>query len=291
VTSVVLVHGIWNFQPGLTPGQAASSLAESLRPRLEKGLQKAGLGHVPMPELTMAYYAHLLTESAPEMQSSPTDSLENLSYEQLQVVWEWLVAAGAPDPAETQAWLLAPVRQGLSWIVSNRYSMAEDPTLRHKAVELLSRVAAATISNVDAYTSRPARRQRVRNLVADTIRDQQASVVVAHSLGSIVAYEALHEHPDLEVDLFVTLGSPMGIPALFRKLDPEPLDGMGSRPLAVRRWVNIADSGDLVAIPPNLGNLFPVNQHAAADLGPFNPHTLGGYLSEGMAAAAIASYL
>ena len=35
---------------------------------------------------------------------------------------------------------------------------------------------------------------------------------MAHFLGTAVAYEALHAHPDLHVYLLVTLGSPLALP-------------------------------------------------------------------------------
>jgi hypothetical protein len=53
----------------------------------------------------------------------------------------------------------------------------------------------------------PARAQ-AREHVAATIADRRARVVIAHSLGTVVAYEALYAHPGLQVDLLVTLGSP-----------------------------------------------------------------------------------
>jgi hypothetical protein len=107
----------------------------------------------------------------------------------------------------------------------------------------------------------------------------------------MVAYEALHAFPDLDVELLVTLGSPLGLPALFRKLDPEPRAGRGARPAGVKRWLNIADVGDLVAIPPKLGGLFPVDQHETVNRGFLEPHFLGPYLANGVTATAIAPYL
>ncbi len=35
---------------------------------------------------------------------------------------------------------------------------------------------------------------------------------MAHVLGTVVAYEALHAHPDLHVYLLVNLGSPLVLP-------------------------------------------------------------------------------
>ena len=35
---------------------------------------------------------------------------------------------------------------------------------------------------------------------------------MAHFMGTVVAYEALHAHPDLHVYLLVTPGSPLALP-------------------------------------------------------------------------------
>ena len=54
-------------------------------------------------------------------------------------------------------------------------------------------------------------------------------MLVGHSLGSVVAYEALCANPEWPVRMLVTLGSPLGIPNLiFDRLEPAPLpDGHG----------------------------------------------------------------
>ena len=51
--------------------------------------------------------------------------------------------------------------------------------------------------------------------------DDGTEVIVAHSLGSVVAYEALCAHPEWPVRNLVTLGSPLGIRNLiFDQLVP-----------------------------------------------------------------------
>lgn len=82
-------------------------------------------------------------------------------------------------------------------------------------------------------------------------------VLVGHSLGSIVCYEALCQHPEWPVKVFVTLGSPLGIKRLiFDKLEPPPHNNSGRWPGSVERWINIADEGDIVALEKNLNPLF-----------------------------------
>jgi pimeloyl-ACP methyl ester carboxylesterase len=290
VAHVVLVHGIWNRQSKMTSEKAALLLAQSLESRLVAGLESARLSHVPVPQLTMAYYADLLANDA-EVQSGGELGLDGLSQAELADVWSWLVAAGVPEPVEPQAAWLAPVRRGLGWLVRHHGGHGLPSRVLREITERLERVIVALITDMDSYTSRPAVRRAVRERVGETIRKQRPQVVVAHSMGSMVAYETLHAFPDINVELLVTLGSPLGLPALARKLEPALRLRKGARPPGVRSWVNIADAGDLVALPPELGGLYPVDVHATTDIGLLDPHTLGGYLADGVTAATIAPYL
>ena len=70
-------------------------------------------------------------------------------------------------------------------------------------------------------------------------------------------YRALCSHPDWPVRVFVTLGSPLGIRnVIFEALDPAPRDGTGVWPTTIQHWVNIADSGDVVALIKELASCF-----------------------------------
>ena len=117
--------------------------------------------------------------------------------------------------------------------------------------------------------------------------------MLAHSLGSVVAYEALRHNPDLELDHLITLGSPLALPhAVFPRLVPTPIDGLGSCPPNVRRWVNIADTGDLIAIPP--GGVPLRFTGVAADhtstIHPFDFHRAANYLTCAPLAAELSTF-
>ena len=100
-------------------------------------------------------------------------------------------------------------------------------------------------------------------------RDEQdlTAVVIAHSLGSVVTYETLWAHPQQRVDLLITLGSPLAMPdVIFDKLHPVPEHRKGQRPPGVRRWINIAEPGDVIAIPrPLASNSIACSISACAD--------------------------
>jgi pimeloyl-ACP methyl ester carboxylesterase len=109
----------------------------------------------------------------------------------------------------------------------------------------------------------------------------ETSVVIGHSLGSVVAYEAIRESP-VDVPLLVTLGSPLGLNGVNRHLRLP-----AGWPAGLRRWVNVADRDDLVAARPDLGPTFDRNRPVGAVFQPcekvdnkFRPHQVGYYLAQ-----------
>ncbi|WP_055568912.1 hypothetical protein [Streptomyces atriruber] len=100
-------------------------------------------------------------------------------------------------------------------------------------------------------------RARAQEAVAAAVRED-TRVLVGHSLGSVIAYEALCAHPEWPVRTLVTIGSPLGVPNfVFDRLSPRPVAGLGRWPGAVDRWTNLCDSRDVVALTKELAPLFP----------------------------------
>jgi pimeloyl-ACP methyl ester carboxylesterase len=102
--------------------------------------------------------------------------------------------------------------------------------------------------------------QRIRARVVDAFGPDPA-IVVAHSLGSVVAYETLHELGG-PVPLLVTLGSPLALrAAVSPRIRPQP----PATPDSVGDWLNFWDRDDIVAARPRLERVFAPN---AAGVGP-----------------------
>ena len=83
-----------------------------------------------------------------------------------------------------------------------------------------------TVDMVTVMATEPDLRDRLRARLEPLVTDD-TRVVVAHSLGSVLSYMALCNHPDWSVHTFVTLGSPLASPMAFGMLDPAPVDGRG----------------------------------------------------------------
>lgn len=89
--------------------------------------------------------------------------------------------------------------------------------------------------------------QRIRARLLQML-GYNSAVVVAHSLGTIVALEALHQS-STPVPLFITLGSPISMrTVVWPRLMPQP----SHIPESVGRWLNFWDRDDVIAARPIL---------------------------------------
>jgi hypothetical protein len=106
---------------------------------------------------------------------------------------------------------------------------------------------------------------RIREILKLSLRKHVEAgdrlLLVGHSMGSIIAYDALWELHHVEgiehcVDCLLTIGSPLGMRYVQKRLngskEPHPCRYPGN----IRSWVNISARGDLVALDPSLGNDF-----------------------------------
>ena len=111
-------------------------------------------------------------------------------------------------------------------------------------------------------------------------------VVVAHSQGSMIAYDVLSrlDPAEYKVPLFITIGSPLGVEEVqdqIRRLTGQKKELR--KPACVDRWLNFADRGDPVAIDATLsGDYAPrssIFDSRVTNLdSPRHPHSGTGYL-------------
>ena len=150
-----------------------------------------------------------------------------------------------------------------------------------------------TLAQVTRYlTDSTIRDHAIGQLTARLTPDTRA--VVGHSLGSVVAYEALRARRAEEgLPLLITLGSPLGLSAINRRLRQPP-----AYPAAVRRWVNLAAPDDVVAARPDLLPAFDHHRPAGAELdrtwevdNGSEPHHAGHYLTTSSCGHAVADAL
>jgi pimeloyl-ACP methyl ester carboxylesterase len=153
---------------------------------------------------------------------------------------------------------------------------------------LALRALVSDVKQVSGYLLDPELRRAARERVAASITPD-TRVVVAHSLGSVVAYETLCMLPDHPVRALVTLGSPLGIANLiFDRLDPAPQAGRGVWPGPdTLVWSNIVDRGDVVALEKDLRPRFGDGVRNVVVHNGAHAHDAAAYLTDRLTGQAI----
>lgn len=117
------------------------------------------------------------------------------------------------------------------------------------------------------HSETPFARQVRRRLIEVLERIARRRVLpAAHSMGSIIAYDALRmlerENPSVQIEHLVTLGSPLGLAEVRAKIAEE--NGAARVPNNVSRWTNMADNRDLAAVAGELTAVFARNDRGVS---------------------------
>jgi hypothetical protein len=129
--------------------------------------------------------------------------------------------------------------------------------------------------DVSVYLTNVNVRRRIDDIVRAAIPDEPC-VVIAHSLGTIVAYNVLRQLRTASHIRLITVGSPLGIQAIKRHLDTLAM------PVRVVHWYNAMDEKDVVALYPldqtHFGIAPPIENKTTVDNPTGEHHGIEGYL-------------
>lgn len=103
-------------------------------------------------------------------------------------------------------------------------------------------------------------RKLLKHVLRPMLEKQEPILLIGHSLGSVIAYDALWELTHLEdlhgkVD-FLTLGSPLGMHYIQRHLMGMNTRGRKTYPGIIRHWINLSAEGDVAALNRNFHDSF-----------------------------------
>ncbi len=158
---------------------------------------------------------------------------------------------------------------------------------------MLNDMVQAKAPDLFRYQTEPALRASIRARLADLLiaaSTAHASItLIAHSMGSIIAYDVLRANPALSVVHLITIGSPLGLGDIKRHCRLE--FGAPAVPDNVGRWTNLADPRDpITALDVRLRSDYRANRSGVriTDMPVFNgylsplhkanPHKVYGYL-------------
>lgn len=158
-------------------------------------------------------------------------------------------------------------------------------------------------------------RDRVRMAICDALVDDQQVLLISHGTGCIVTYDVLWQLSHLpeyaeayrlnKIDLWMTIGSPLGDSMVRRRLLGAKKKGAERYPSNVVSWHNIAAEDDFVSHDNTLANDFKemlkqkqvsfIRDHRIYNLavryGKSNPHSSLGYLIHPRTTQIVAEWL
>jgi hypothetical protein len=263
---IVLVHGIAQEQ------RTADALEAEWLPALAGSVRLAGFPELAdrlwrersgpeVIEARMAFYGHLFLTTG--QQGEAVDLNEAAAVLAEPLAREWLERAAhrasRPDERRMADQELAFVSRtvgaeeaGVGSVV--RLAIKSLARLRWFApfgMAFAERFVVRSLAQVSRYFTDDALRQAAITVVTALI-GPDTRVVIGHSLGSVVAYEAVQQLVQ-PLPLLCTLGSPLGLDTIiYPRLRPQP----PAFPPLLRRWINIADRGDFIAAEPDIRPLF-----------------------------------
>jgi hypothetical protein len=267
---VVAIHGVRNHKNGDQPASENQRIADVWRAAITPHLPDG----YPI-DLSAAYYADLVSPGTQGGDMAGQSLADATAIDDLLTAWfaTWQVVEDG-----TQGRPTVPLRY-----LAGRIAAKAGSGVDGRFVEQAARTIFPEVARYLGYRrNRQPCRTAVRARIVEALTAHRPQIVIAHSLGTVVAYEVLHSLPDTAVDLLITLGSPLALPgAIFGKLDPAPVDGRGRKPPGVRRWIDLADRGDVIAVPKGALPLAfsGVDAHYEIEIGAISFHDVTKYLA------------
>jgi len=290
---IVYVHGI--AQERKNPEALKAEWDAAFR----KGLAAAGRGWPAGATTVLPYYGDTLAEKTAEIDRGEAVGLirrggtaaEDASkYEFYNELLTQLAAGKGVSTGGLVGDDGSPVERGPQnwrWVLALTRRLNKVGPLADWSIDTFTR-------DVWVYLLHNQVRQPIHAIVGREIPATEPCIVVSHSLGTVVAYNVLTELSNRDnVRAWLTLGSPLGIEAIYKRL-PSSLTPLPRKaPAGVATWYNARDPDDIVALheipAARFGGEPAVENSSHVDNPTSNQHGIIGYLSDAEVAGRIAA--
>ncbi|WP_328441866.1 serine protease [Streptomyces sp. NBC_00444] len=279
---VVFLHG--RGQEGGDPAALRTAWCGSLA----IGLAAAGLAPIEAADVWFPYYGHALTSVDRESVALGTATNTAEAYAPAEPGARAVYAALLADAAKAAGMPTSerePVAAEESRLFGGVVAALQKPLSWIAARSGLDDVVIATVfRDVAAYLDDKPVRDAVLDAVLADMPDDGEIVLVAHSLGTIVALDLCTRlHRRASVPVLVTAGSPLGLDAVHRRL----LAGPPVWPGQVGVWINAWAAGDAVAIGCPIGDTWKGVRDMLCANRKDRAHDITQYLADARLAAEI----
>ena len=286
---LLLVHGI------AQGGKNASDLQDTWTQTLQNGFKAAGIPYPSSLAVDFPYYGDALDarvarsklpmpkEITPKGDAavSPYEEFLRSSLREIQanagISDDEVAAEAGPIPATEkgiQNWRLT---QAIARLIDKRFT------------DFASHMIDNFLRDVYLYISDRNASREINAIVTAKLTDEP-TVVVGHSLGTVVAYKVLLEQgAKIKLRRYITVGSPLGIRTISSQL------GVLKYPPADLEWYNAYDERDIVALNPLKDPWFKtdpaiINYNRIRNVTD-NRHGIVGYLNDATVARFVAEAL
>lgn len=281
---LVLIHG--RGQAGLDP----ATLQQEWLAALRYGCARGGVQLPADTTIEFPYYGDVLAEAVAQVESPLSTDIRAKGIAGLpnaplpgEILLELATHAGLRESDILLEVGSEPLEKGpanWAWVQAILRALDHLPGLN-------SQLLAAFTRDVYVYLSYEGVRMRINDLVATALSTQEPCVVLAHSLGTVVAYDVLRDRAATpQYPSLITVGSPLGIQAIRRQLATPLLS-----PPCVAHWFNAYDDRDVVALVPldaQHFNVTPAIENKSNVLNSTdNCHGIAGYLADPVVAQRI----
>lgn len=287
MAKILIIHGIANQYLG------ENELRQAWYPALCDGLALAGCKDVPTVDQCFCPFYGALFRPVGHLSLKDTvdeTDVEEASATEVSLLTEVWRAATLIDPDVPQS-------------IDSGSSLARFPRTAEKLLNALAQSSYLAdylplrlfgdLKQVDLYINDRAIHEQILGQISAHI-GYDTVLVIGHSLGSVIAYEAVCRKPE-NVKALITIGSPLGIRnVVFDKLTPTPNFlglSLGQWPGKVSEWTNIAARGDIVAAQKQLAPLFGSRVNDVIIDSGWDAHSSTRYLNSVEAGQAVARAL
>ncbi len=269
MVDVVGVHGISQQQSGRL------QMVDPWQRSLADGVERARGREFGKPSLDIAYYGDFFLGRSASKGPVPEDLIEFdadtvLFFEEIQ---DEIVGETRPAvPVDTMG-----ATKGMRELPTPLVKLARSVERRFGVAGKV--LFFGDLTQVRRYQRDEALAEDVLGRVREALEAGRPQTLVGHSLGSIVAYEALCLLPDHRISTLVTIGSPLGLRSIREALRPQARAVVPALPPGVSRWVNVYDRNDPVCLAGGLQPYWTAVVDETVDNGD-DPHAATRYLGK-----------
>jgi hypothetical protein len=261
---------------------------------MEEGL-KTIERNVLLPEFKMAYWSDLIHERHLDPGETDPDSLYFIDEKYEKAPENHLV-----EDYSTRIKVIDFLGRQM-----NRIFLNEDLTLNYSFIS--DTIINKYFTDLEVYytgniTGKDNKIHKAKNMIRERLYSRLKKyenhniMLISHSMGSIIAFEVLtFLAPEIKINTFITMGSPLGLPAVISKIADEykqrgkELNKLTTPPGIINNWYNFSDILDNVAFNYKLSDSYSENDYGVKPIdilvtnnyesnGIRNPHKSFGYL-------------